>query len=289
MPKAKAPKKKANPRKEHAAFAALKAHTDSEKAAVLKVARNAYDAIGPLDFQSSTQRVSLRDHLRGCVRDLPKSIPRGDHDRLVQGLYELVRDLRKTWGTRETKDKTTVQTPETPQKPAVIEFDFSRHTVLPNIDIQVFRAGAPGGVLTYRLSDFLDEQRPGARSSDGDWIDGTLLFADALIAELKKMNYMKSDSETLWWNPLPQHEVDTITQGANVAGEDEILMTEMNFHSSLRRLIDSHLPNLRLNPESRGKLDMVDLGPPISLVIRPEDTTGKSMIYDSSIYVAYAE
>lgn len=143
--------------------------------------------------------------------------------------------------------------------------------------------------MTYRLSDFLDEERPGARSSDGDWIDGTLLFADALIAELKKMKYMKSDSETLWWNPLPQHEVDTITQGANVAGEDEILMTEINFHSSLRRLIDSRLPNLRLNSESRGKLDMFDLGPPISLVIRPEDTTGKSMIYDSSIYVAYAE
>lgn len=255
----------------------------TDQNAVISTLRKAYDTIGPVKLQSSTQRNRLKGVLREHLGELPEAVSQEDSDALVETLYELIKSSHGSWNIptatpiavpAEERHRTYTSTTQ-PQK-STEAFEYNRATVFPDIDIQIIRAERPQMPLIIQLSDLLKDRNDG--SPDGNWINGASIGVTEFIDQLWQANYIKSHDETLWWNPSPLQNLD-LSGITDTLGDGETRLTTLNFTSSLRRLIDTYYPNIR-RPASavqRGKCPLNR--PSITIIIRSEEAECKSTVH----------
>lgn len=287
------------------AFRELHISSATDKEVVIRMLRKIYDPSNPsnphqLNFRVKIIRNDISAKLRKALNDrkflneLPDRIPKGDLDDLAVKLYNLAVKSHRLrgwggWGLSKRSESASSAPPvssvaSTPrfnpndQRP----FEFTKATVLPNVDIQIIRANRPDKSVAYRLCDFIrDEWELSARSGDGSWVDGSRLQIERLKAALLDTKHLKSQDETLWWSPLPLHLIDASKVNMQAAEDEEILLTNANFFSSLQRYVEINFPHLGPGNPSIQEEGYIEIRPIITLIVRSEDATGKQTLYQS--------
>ncbi|KAJ5983974.1 hypothetical protein N7481_006073 [Penicillium waksmanii] len=287
------------------AFKELQISSATDKDVVIRMLRKIYDPSNPsnphqLNLRPKKIREDIKAKLRKALHDrkflneLPEHIPKGNLNGLVGKLYSLTKSSHRLrdwggWGLSKRSESVSPACPVSsvastpPLHPKDQKsFDFTKATVLPNVDIQIIRANRPNKSVAYRLCDFIkDEWQPSARSADGGWVDGSRLQIERLKAALMDTKHIKSEDETLWWSPWPLHIIDVSKITMQAAEDEEILLTNANFFSSLQRYVEINFPHLGPGNPSIQEEGYIEVRPIITLIVRSEDATGKQTLYQS--------
>lgn len=273
---------------------------ESEQKAVLKFLRGVYYQNNPpVDLRKGKKKI--RTGIFEQLADLPESVLIAhlgedwndilNHDTdqedksspktvLLEMLYDALKSTHGIWSPDLEKKKIVMEDSEPVNVPKQSPQSFFATVpmVLPNIDLQVIRASDVKSPMTYRLGDFL-KQKSGSRSfsSDMNWIDGTKVSFELLENALTDADMIEEDGETLWLSPWPLYCIN-LPSGSENAEEGEVRLTESNFVSCIKRMIDEKFPRLRIEDIMQNHSGSTTR-PNFTIIIRPEKAKGKKTLY----------